>query len=66
MPGKPEMAEAASRVDAATSYRERDPAGSRRKKNEKPPPKPGADPSLEALEPGEPDESEKHELDTMA
>lgn len=66
MPGKPEMAEPASRVDAATSYREREPAGSRRKKNEKSQPKPGADPSLEALDPGEPDESEKHELDTMA
>jgi hypothetical protein len=60
------MAEPASRIEAANSFREPDTPGPRNRAKEKARPKREPSPALKAIEPDEPDEQEKHELDTMA
>jgi len=61
-----EMAEPAARIALPTAYREPESSLPRGRAKEKPKPKSALSPDLANIEPGEPDDQEKHELDTIA
>ncbi|HTV59241.1 MAG TPA: hypothetical protein VMJ93_10250 [Verrucomicrobiae bacterium] len=60
------MAEPAARIGLPTAFREPEGAPARGKSKEKPKPKLASNLGLASIDPGEPDEQDKHELDTIA